>query len=667
MEIQERGAGNNPGNQGEIRDVGFTESKKNVEETIRELENMCEGGNYIFRGTSRVFSTDYDGINSSLYRKYKKELKERSPIDLEKATIDQVPKYFSRVATDDIEILTDICHHGGRTTLIDFSRNLFVALFFACTGDDEHSGEVILLDINEISKYNEKKPSGQAIVLVEPSRTQMSHARVIAQHSVFIRALQGYIDIKQYERSIIKSRMIQKTIKKDILKHLEKVYNIGEDTIYNDLPGFIKYRQHRHENDWLQQRGQYSERTPETSDNELGAQANKHNERGINFAISGKHQSAIEEFNKAIKMGLDNADTFYNRGVANERSGNSQKAIVDYTKAIRMKSDYAEAYYSRGLSRKHLGQNQEAIADFTEAIRIKPDYADAYSNRGIIRNILGQNKEAAADFTKAIDINPNDVYAYMNRGTAYFAMQEYDKAIDDFTNAIKISPDYAEAYNDRGRAKVCQNNHQEAIDDFTEAIRINPVYAEAYSNRGFSRRVLRQYQGAIDDFTQVIEINPDDASAYINRGNTWLFLRDLDQVIADLDQAITLDSNNAPAYFNRGNVGFLRKDYDGAIVDFTKAIKIDRNDLYSYYYRGRTLSRQNKHQEAVADFTKAMELESIFAEKYAANMEKQGLLATYHATIECCNEAKTAAPELAEQADEIITFCRSRLKELQAQ
>ena len=46
--------------------------------------------------------------------------------------------------TIDFEILTEIQHYEGKTNLIDFSTDYFIALFFACDGSPDEDGRVIL-------------------------------------------------------------------------------------------------------------------------------------------------------------------------------------------------------------------------------------------------------------------------------------------------------------------------------------------------------------------------------------------------------------------------------------------------------------------------------------------------------------------------------------------
>ena len=68
----------------------------------------------------------------------------------------------------DIEILTELQHYGGKTNLIDFITDYFIAIFFACDGHPNEDGRVILLQrTNEI----------ESIII----RPQNPRHRVIAQ------------------------------------------------------------------------------------------------------------------------------------------------------------------------------------------------------------------------------------------------------------------------------------------------------------------------------------------------------------------------------------------------------------------------------------------------------------------------------------------------------
>ena len=419
---------------------------------IDKILRHCAAGNYIFRGTTKVYSNKTDGINSSLYRWAEKQeglLNEHfSLLDMEKEIVEKANRYFSP-DTSNIEILTDLRHYGGNVTLIDFSRNLYVALFFACNGKFEDDGELVILEADKVKRieridYNAREAQTGVI---DPANTQVSQRRIIAQSSVFVIDPNGYIDKKKYKIFKIKNE-----VKKEIIDYLRKFHNIDAHAIYNDLIGFIA-----------------------NEENYTSAQVAFF--MGLGKQNEQKHKEAIEHYNKAIEINPQFTETYYNRGVVKSVLGKHEEAIEDYSKAIKINPQFAEAYYNRGATKSALGQNQEAIEDYSKAIEINPQFAEAYYNRGNAKSALGQNQEAIEDYSKVIEINPQFAESYYNRGNVKVALGQNQEAIEDYNKAIEINPQHAAAYYNRGNAKFTLGQNQEAIEDHKKAIELDPKLA----------------------------------------------------------------------------------------------------------------------------------------------------------------------------------------------
>ncbi len=483
---------------------------------IDKILRHCDAGNYIFRGTTKVYSNETDGINSSLYRWAKKQEvlfnKHYSPLDMEKEIVEKANRYFSP-DTGNIEILTDLRHYGGNVTLIDFSCNLYVALFFACNGNFEADGELVALDtdkINKIEKIDYNAREAQTGV-IDPANTQVSQRRIIAQSSVFVIDPNGYIDNNKCNIFRIKNK-----VKNNIIDYLRRFHNIDSHTIYNDLIGFI-------------------------TNEENYTSANVKFFMGYAKYEEQKHKEAIFHYNKAIKLDPQFIEAYSNRGIAKSALGQNQKAIEDYSKAIEINPQFSGAYYNRGVVKSTLGQKQEAIEDYSKAIEINPQYAKAYYNRGVAKSVLRKHEEAIEDYSKVIEINPQNADAYNNRGTEKSALWKYEEAIEDCNKAIEINPQFAEAYCNRSAAKSALGQNQEAIEDYNKAIEINPQFAGAYNGRGGVKHGLGQNQEAIEDYSKAIEINPQNAVAYYNRGNVKAALGQTQEAIEDHKKAIELD------------------------------------------------------------------------------------------------------------------------------
>jgi tetratricopeptide (TPR) repeat protein len=489
------------------------QTKETAADFIARIQKQIVAGNYIFRGTT----IEVKSIQSTLYRwAIKKgilneEIKDYQPSDIEKKIIDKAGKHFIDGASN-IEILTELRHYGGNVNLIDFSRDLNVALFFACNGDYAEDGELILFNTknlqNDVDHETLLKESKDQVAILEPAQTQTSRVRVIAQSSIFVYTNKGYIDKGRVETIIVPEDM-----KIKISDHIKKLHDVHAETIYNDLPGFIE-----------------NEENPKTIADykaiEVNLKDNIHNNRGLARHSSVKQDKTIADYDKAIKINPQNADAYASRGFAKYDLGKYKEAIIDYDQAIAINPHDADTYFDRGFAKANLDKYVEAIIDYNQAIEINPKGADYYCFRGLAKSSLDKHEDAIADYNKAIEIDLKNDYYYHNRGFSKLELTRYEEAIADYNRAIAIDSKNADSYYFRGLAKSNLEKYEEAITDFNQAITINLQDAVAYVDRGLAKSDLGSYKEAIADFNQAIAIDPQYANAYYFRGVTKTILGD---------------------------------------------------------------------------------------------------------------------------------------------
>ena len=78
----------------------------------------------------------------------------------------------------DFEILTEIQHYGGKTNLIDFTTDYFIALFFACDGHHDEPGRVILQKIEDIENMIDLPRNPRHRVIAQKAYS-FDHPRVL--------------------------------------------------------------------------------------------------------------------------------------------------------------------------------------------------------------------------------------------------------------------------------------------------------------------------------------------------------------------------------------------------------------------------------------------------------------------------------------------------------
>ncbi len=462
---------------------------------------------YLFRG---VQNEDYK-IEASAYRRPKK-----GDRDFEKFL--QINKELIKDARlrgldvkdgrelRDLEILAEFQHFRAATCLIDFTYSAQVALWFACGQDSENpsNGKVFAIR-NKPPKFKEITPDLlqekidyflknnaenssqhqlQSKQLYQWQPRQLNN-RIGAQQSIF---LFGDSEIDPDEECIIVEES-----KQDMRTALQQGANITEAILFPDFDGFARLRTHN---------------TPYTQ-----LSASEYRER---------------------------ADLAYQRQEFAE-------AITDYDEAIHLDPDDAQTYYQRGLAKASQGQYELAVTDYDEAInRLPEDNAEFHQTRGNANYTLKRYSAAINDYNEAIRIFPNDINSYYRRGRTNAELNQHAAAITDYDEAIRLLPNHTEFHRWRGFSKYELKQYQHAINDYNEAIRINSGDGKAHYLRGLASFELKQYEAAISDFDKAVSLkhiigeNPHPAYIYYWRACAKKELGRLEEAITDCQTAFPL-------------------------------------------------------------------------------------------------------------------------------
>lgn len=129
---------------------------------------------------------------------------------------------------------------------------------------------------------------------------------------------------------------------------------------------------------------------------------------------------------------------YYARGIARSESNDVISAIDDYNKTIRLNPAHDMAYNNRGCMRHLLKDYKHAILDFDSAIVLNNEQDKAYFNRGRAKAELKDYKAAIMDFDKTIIIDPSNSKAFLNRGNMKFRLRNKDGACKDWKKALEL-------------------------------------------------------------------------------------------------------------------------------------------------------------------------------------------------------------------------------------
>ncbi|HXX80043.1 MAG TPA: tetratricopeptide repeat protein [Thermodesulfovibrionales bacterium] len=108
------------------------------------------------------------------------------------------------------------------------------------------------------------------------------------------------------------------------------------------------------------------------------------NDRGITYSQEGQYDLAIADFNNALAIDPQLAETYNNRGIAYAKKGQYDRAISDFTRAVEINSTLSESFYNLGITYATIGELERAISNLDKALEINSSDASAYLARSAI-------------------------------------------------------------------------------------------------------------------------------------------------------------------------------------------------------------------------------------------------------------------------------------------
>ena len=119
---------------------------------------------------------------------------------------------------------------------------------------------------------------------------------------------------------------------------------------------------------------------------------------GASTAQIGKHEEAIEFYNKSIDLKPNYAEAYSNMGNTLRDQGKLDEAIEAYYKAISLNPNYPNFYYNMGNTLRDQDKQDEAIKAYNKAISLKSDYAEAHKNLSFTLLNVGKLQEGLDEY-----------------------------------------------------------------------------------------------------------------------------------------------------------------------------------------------------------------------------------------------------------------------------
>ncbi|MDR3327042.1 MAG: tetratricopeptide repeat protein [Prevotellaceae bacterium] len=343
--------------------------------------------------------------------------------------------------------------------------------------------------------------------------------------------------------------------------------------------------------------------------------------RALINLIMEKKDSALSDYNQAVKLNSNDPNHYINRGILLYEKKDYRGALADCDKAITLSPNNVQVLYNRSLLRTEIADYNNAILDLNRLLELDPEMYEAVYQRALVNQQMGKHNESIEDFTKIIEKYPDFVPAYYARSVSYQALRYKNLVYKDMQTIVKLEEEHGKNPNKKKDIDIEAKVAQETSSSNSWAKLFTPS-ANAKKENNFENNSVR---GDIQNRDVEVKIQDDFVlSPYVksaqidkktffsvslndfNRENgEEMALRFVNEevpltdaliqyhfkTIDNLSDKIKRDGKDANFYFLRGINFSLVKDFSSAINDFSKVINL-KSDALAYFCRAEMRKKQ---------------------------------------------------------------------------
>ena len=131
-----------------------------------------------------------------------------------------------------------------------------------------------------------------------------------------------------------------------------------------------------------------------------------HYHLGFAYGMLGQHRQELDEYRRAIRLGLDDWQVFVNLGLAYLENGQTQSATEVLQLAALLGPYQPETHFNLGLSYERSGRFSDAEREMLLSLRINPDEPDARNTLGLIYAEEGRYALAREEWSELLSADP---------------------------------------------------------------------------------------------------------------------------------------------------------------------------------------------------------------------------------------------------------------------
>ncbi len=158
-----------------------------------------------------------------------------------------------------------------------------------------------------------------------------------------------------------------------------------------------------------------------------------------------KYPQAIQHHLLVLQRDPQNALAYYHLGFAYGMVGDRQRELDDYQRAVGLGLSNWDLFLNIGLLYMEGGRFDSAKQALQLAVFLAPYRPETHFNLGLLDERLGIYQEAEQQVLLSLSIDPNQDDARNTLGVIYAEQGNYPRAHQEWADLAKARPDYAPA------------------------------------------------------------------------------------------------------------------------------------------------------------------------------------------------------------------------------
>lgn len=290
---------------------------------------------------------------------------------------------------------------------------------------------------------------------------------------------------------------------------------------------------------------------------------------GINLALEGKINDAIEKFEMSSNMPFTDPENYTNWGIALAKLHRFEEAIEKFDKALEIDKSYSSAYSLKGAALVELNRTDEAIECYNSALKYAPYDPDIYINHGVALARIGQKAKAEAQFRKALSLSLTNINAA-------------------FLLAVVLYE---------------QNKLMDALEGFNYVIKLDKMHVMAFYYLSLTNTKLKNYKAALDCALITVQLVPFKVDFMVNLAECYYDVNNIKMTIKTYRTLEKMAHDNYAFLISAGIFWQKVKKYERSVKYLGQAIEKPSADYLTKYYYAISLAGLNRLNEAKDIFT----------------------------------------------------------------